>query len=420
MKRFRILFFGALIMGNLFSCKASFELSPNNWLNDNVPSFSKNFEKYFQHVGIAVTYENELSKKIIQDGLKKHTNSITMGNEFKPDFVFNNWEIWPKPNLDGRFTDSDGKNITVPSNVPNWNNKVDNCLQICKDLGIQMRGHVLLWHSQTPAWFFHEDFDKEKPLVDKSTMNARLEWYIKTLVEHVQDWEKKNNNGKHIVWAWDVANEAASDGATTDDPRLRNAEEGSKWFEIYGDESFLIQAFRYANKYVSKDVELCYNDYNCVYDGKRSSILKILDSIIAHKNDLQMPTRINAMGMQSHISKNTKVTDFEKAIKDFLTKDIDVQITELDIATEEKYDPQELAEVYKKYFEMFIKNRKTEKSKGISAVTVWGINDETTWLNSPDQIKWHGNVKQYPLLFELNSSGEMVTKKAFDEIMKIN
>ncbi|MBQ6555143.1 MAG: endo-1,4-beta-xylanase, partial [Firmicutes bacterium] len=78
-----------------------------------------------------------------------------------------------------------------------------------------------------------------------------------------------------------------------------------------------------------------------VYRAKkplRSGMLKLLDNVIAAQNDSNLPARIDVMGMQSHISKRTKLSDFERAIDDFTAKGLDVQVTELDIATEEKYD----------------------------------------------------------------------------------
>lgn len=49
---------------------------------------------------------------------------------------------------------------------------------------IRVRGHVLVWHSQTPEWFFHEDYNVAKPYVDKETMNRRLEWFISSVFDH--------------------------------------------------------------------------------------------------------------------------------------------------------------------------------------------------------------------------------------------
>ena len=314
-----------------------------------------------------------------------------MGNEFKPDFIFA-WALNKNSNKKD-FTASNGKTIKVPSSIPSFKSQ-DEYLSICKNLGLKMRGHVLVWHSQTPKAFFRVDYDENASLVDKDTMNARLEWYIKTVLEHIDSWEKINNNGEHIIWAWDVVNEAVADGQNG---VLRNS--GSDWYSIYKSDEFIVNAFRYANKYAPKDVLLAYNDYGCTDSGKRSGMLKILDDVIKAKDDQELPTRIDVMGMQSHIGKYTTTSSFEQAVKDFTAKGVDVHVTELDIATEEKYDSAELAKVYGNFFKMFIKNRKTDSAHGISCVTIWGINDESTWINSPDQIKWHGNVTQYPLLF---------------------
>ena len=142
-----------------------------------------------------------------------------MGNEFKPESIMNwNWDKSFRNNLID-FTDSLGTKIKVPSNNSLNFNTVDATLEICKKLGIKMRGHVLVWHSQTPDDFFAEGYSAKTSgelitnLVDKDTMTARQEWYIKTVLEHVADWEAEYNNGEHIIWAWDVVNEAMADDA---------------------------------------------------------------------------------------------------------------------------------------------------------------------------------------------------------------
>ena len=379
------------------------------WCDESVKSFKDAYSKYFDYVGFAAT-GNELTDAEIQKGLKKHANTTTMGNEFKPDFVFA-WQLNQNTQTKD-FTASNGKTIKVPASIPSFTSQ-DNYLKICKDLGLKMRGHVLVWHSQTPAAFFRENYNQSGSLVDKATMTARQEWYIKTVLEHVAAWENANNNGEHIIWAWDVVNEAVADGQNG---ALRS--QGSDWYSIYKNDEFIVNAFRFANKYAPKDVLLCYNDYNCTDSGKRSGMLKILDDVIKAKNDSTLPTRIDVMGMQSHINKYTTTASFEQAVKDFTGKGLDVHVTELDIGTEEKYDSAELANVYGNFFKMFIKNRKTDSARGISSITIWGINDETTWLNSDSQIVWHGNVTQYPLLFAKNASGKFVCKEAFDAVIE--
>ena len=45
-----------------------------------------------------------------------------------------------------------------------------------------MRGHTLVWHSQTPDWLFYEDYDTSKKYVDRDTMLKRMEAYIKKVM----------------------------------------------------------------------------------------------------------------------------------------------------------------------------------------------------------------------------------------------
>lgn len=386
-----------------------------DWMDKSVPSLSKTYAEYFDKMGIAVEYGihgykvRELSEYEVQCGLEKHASTITMGNEFKPQFICQWWG--GNPALSGeKFTASNG--ITIDTPVLKGFGSVDAILTICKAYNLQLRGHVLVWHSQTEDQFFYEGYNTKNKLVDKDTMTARQEWYIKTVIEHVQEWEAKNNKGKHIIWAWDVVNEAVADGSSN----LRSKD--SKWYEVYGNDEFIVNAFRFANKYVSPDVKLCYNDYGCTNTAKRNGMINVLKDIQAAQNDSVLPTRLDAMGMQSHISINTSVSTFENAIRDFLALGIDVQITELDVATESYYNPKILGSKYYDLFTMFLENRKVDDKNGISAITIWGINDEVTWLNSESQIKFHGNVAQYPLLFKLDEEGRYITKEAFWSVIQ--
>ena len=340
---------------------------------------------YFDYFGFCVSYNNTFKEALLQKGLPLHASCITMENEFKPDFIF----AWAKPNKLTEFRGEDGKLYEVPADIPNFK-QMDSILSDMKKLGLKLRGHTLVWHSQTPAWFFQKNFSRngESELVTPAEMNARMEWYIKTVFEHVAEWEKKNNNGEHMILAWDVVNEAAADNSTETN-YLRDAS-SSKWFAIYQNDTFIVNAFRYANKYAPKDVKLVYNDYGCSSPNKNKAICKIIDAI-----QVAPDARIDAAGMQTHISINDSAVNFEKAVKNFLAKGINVQITEMDVANgASSYNAMKLKDCYKTYFKMFIANRKQPGKNGIEGVTLWGVRDEWTWLNN-----MHKGHTQYPLLF---------------------
>ena len=379
---------------------SSAKKAAENWAD--APSLYQAYKDYFDYFGFACTFKDELRYTEISDVLAKHANMITMGNEFKPDFVFN----WQKPSATEDFIAEDGNTYKVPKGMPNYGSMRD-ILFTAQAMDVQLRGHVLVWHSQTPKWFFKVDYKEENAYVDAATMAAREEWYIKSVLNYVNEWEVRYNKGKHIVAMWDVVNEAVADGAGSQ----KWLREDSDWYRIFKNEDFIVNAFRYANKYAPKDVLLVYNDYNCYTPGKCAAICNLVDLIRAAPD-----ARIDAIGMQSHIGISYPAVhgnnSFEDTIKKFLAKDVDVQITELDVANgSNKYSSVALKARYKDLFKMFLANRKTDEKHGVMGVTIWGLSDKGTWLNDQAQYKGH---KQYPLLMD----EEMNVKPAFYGVLE--
>lgn len=393
-----------------------------NWLSDTVPSLKETYKDYFDYIGMEAN-SNNLPTQAVLDGLKKHASTTTMENELKPQSIMGWWNN--EPTVDGTFTSSKGVKIKTPK--LNGLNNVGKYLNYCKTAGIKMRGHVLVWHSQTEECFFTEDYKKPvyadanngtiKNKASKEEMDARLEWYIKTVLEYVNNWEKENNNGEHIIWAWDVVNEAMADDAeqavtanwlrgstsgtknkapnATDIAPASGGSNGSRWYQAFESEEYIINAFRYANKYAPKDIKLCYNDYNEFMDysegWKTTAICHIVEKIKAHEADAELPTRFDAVGMQSHLRLSwPSLSDYEKTIKRFLNLGVDIHVTELDVTASSN---SECKKFYGDYFNI-IKNygNKCTDYNGhkITSVTLWGINDENSWINRG------GN---YPLLF---------------------
>ena len=400
----------------------------------------------FDRFGFACE-SGEIANTSAAKGLVRHGNTTTPGNEFKPQFVL--WQ-YSQPTELVDFTDSNGTTIKVPKKI-NFSEKMDPFLNAAKKAGIQLRGHVLVWHSQTFEWFFTKDYaykvtysnGKPNNLVDKETMTARQEWYIKSVLEHVAEWEAANGygEGNHIIYSWDVVNEAVADDARNNDtnylrgstPGTQTAKDsgygctdggGSRWYQIYESGEFIVNAFRFANAYAPADVTLCYNDYNEYLnynagDGgswKTEGIVRLLKYI---KNGEEktvdgrlVAPRINAMGMQSHVEPNwMNVSSYEGALKRFLALDLDVQVTEFDIGTSNKDDTED----WSSYFKLLKKYGKngSEKSKYkghcVTGVTIWGINDENSW-------KSYGG-SQYPLIFK-KSGSSYLTKECFYSVLE--
>ena len=357
-------------------------LNQPNWKD--VPALKDAYKDYFEYFGFAVP-ENQLKDKKLMEGLSWQASCFTCENECKPDFIFN----WAKPTSLVDFVAEDGKTYQVPPSLAGFK-RLGEILTIARDNGMKMRGHVLVWHGQTPDWFFKQNYSSDGAMVDKATMTARQEWYIKSVLEFVKTWEEENNNNQRIIITWDVVNEACTDGSWEDNP-LRTA---SPWFAIYGDDTFIVNAFRYANKYAPKEVQLAYNDYSSYSPAKTKAICRVVQDIQAARD-----ARIDVVGMQSHVSMSyPTINDYEKAVQQFVALGVNVQVTEMEIAFGGRLVSQEiLKERYIEYFKMFLKNRKTAGKHGISGITLWGTKDEVSWIrNNSDEM----NKVQRPLLFE--------------------
>ena len=330
----------------------------------------------------------------------KHFNAITTGNELKPDAMFG----YSNDRCPGTETVTlNGSELVVPKmdysraektldHIYDWNAEHP-------DQKIMVRGHVLVWHSQTPEWWFHEDYDASKPYADTETMNRRMEWYIKTMAEH---FTGKDSKYRGMFYGWDVVNEAVSDGSGT----YRNDRENSNWWKVYQSNEFIIDAFRFANKYMDPSVDLFYNDYGECSPKKREGIVKLLKDVKEAEG-----TRIDGVGMQGHYQteSNPSIEDFEASARAFAEVVDQIQITEFDLSASGAYDgtdvtkDAEFATQAYRYKAFFDKIREL-KAEGIpfTNITFWGVVDKFSWLQTFNTVggATDGTRKQCPLLFD--------------------
>lgn len=293
--------------------------------------------------------------------IKKDFSSITCENEMKPDYI-----------LDYE------KTIASKDGMPEINTEnMDRIMTMAEDAGLKMRGHTLVWHSQTPQWLFHKDYDENKDYVDRDTMLERMEVYIKKVLTFCEE--------KHpgTVYAWDVVNEAASDGngLRTDSP----------WYITIG-EDYIEKAFEYARKYAGKDVKLYINDYNTEVREKRNVLFDVVSNL--HEKGL-----VDGFGMQSHHdAQYFDANSVKTTIMKFAALEgLEIQLTELDMHYNDNSEEamKEQADNYRAMFDELVEIDKEEFAQ-ITNVTFWGLDDAHTWLSG------FKKETSYPLLFDEN------------------
>lgn len=366
--------------------------------------------------GCAVT-GMEVDDPGVWDIVTTHFEAVTLGNELKPDALFD-YSVSTCPGT--VVAELNGQEMTVPKisykraekildKFLDWNTKNP-------DKQIKIRGHVLVWHSQTPEWFFHEDYDKNKPYVSAAEMDRRQEWYIKTVLEHFTGEDSKY---KDMFYGWDVVNEAISDGTGTYRSDNENPSEplsddrhgsNSSWWHVYQSQEYIINAFKYANKYAPADLELYYNDYNECVSKKKYGIIKLLEEIKAQEGAPGEGTRISAMGMQGHYGMDDPgPTDIQSAIRQYSEVVGKVQFTELDVRASDGYDGSEAAkpdeyEKLKKRYNVIWYSAKNANKDGqvVDGLTFWGTVDHYSWLQSRSNVGGGSTtgLPQCPLLFD--------------------
>ena len=213
-------------------------------------SLAEVYKDYFK-MGVAVpatvmTNTNDQFRKLVTTEF----NSVTCENELKPENVLDTATTLADP---AKYNECPAIHFDAAKPT----------LDFCKENGLQMRGHTLIWHSQTPSWFFYKDYNVNGELADRELMLKRMENYI----DSVMNWCEENYPG--VIYAWDVVNEAAGDNGGMRD---------SYWTKVVG-EDFVEQAFKFARKHAPKGVELFYNDYKEYQPAKQQVIIDMLKPI---------------------------------------------------------------------------------------------------------------------------------------------
>ncbi|HET6407947.1 MAG TPA: endo-1,4-beta-xylanase [Chthoniobacteraceae bacterium] len=318
---------------------------------------------------------------------------------------------------------------------------------------MELAGHTLVWHSQTPNWVFEgthlppgagkeskpasepnksdgapptppppaatpadgprgpgrgpggrgfggfggfRSFNLDGPRASREELLERMREHIHTVVGRY----------KGRIKVWDVVNEAIADGGSD---VLRK----SPWSVIIGPD-FIEKAFQYAHE-ADPDAILRYNDYGLENPEKRRKLI----SLIKQLQEKKVP--VMAIGSQAHLNVSITFEAMDQCLVEMKSLGLPIHITELDVnaamggqrntgadiagnstSTEGGLvadADKKFTDAYTGIFRAFLKHR-----DAVRIVTFWGPNDANSWRS-----------RGRPLLFD----GDSKPKPAFDAVIKL-
>jgi len=320
---------------------------------------------------------------------------------------------------------------------------------------MELAGHTLVWHSQTPNWVFEgthlppgaskesrpageenktdaappaapspvatppdtppglgrgpggrgfgfggfggfRAFNLDGPRASREELLERMRKHIHTVMGRYK--------GK--IKVWDVVNEAIADSG----PDLLRK---SPWSVIIGSD-FIEKAFQYAHE-ADPEAILRYNDYGLENPEKRKRLIILIKQL----QEKKVP--VMAIGSQAHLNVSVTFEAMDQSLAEIKTLGLPIHITELDVngavggqrgtgaeigantsATEGGLVAEadkKLTDAYTGIFRAFLKHR-----DAVKVVTFWGANDANSWRR-----------RGRPLLFDSESK----PKPAFDAVIKL-
>jgi endo-1,4-beta-xylanase len=306
---------------------------------------------------------------------------------------------------------------------------------------MELGGHTLVWHSQTPNWVFEgtqlpPGAGKEAPLAREEAKanaaplspppnaappdgprgpgrgpgaggfggfrgfnldgpRASREELLERMREHIHTVVGRY---KGKIKVWDVVNEAISDNGPD---VLRK----SPWSVIVGPD-FIEKAFEYAHE-ADPDAILRYNDYGLENPEKRRKLITLIKQL----QEKKVP--VMAIGSQGHLNVSITFETMDQCLADLKTLGLPIHITELDVngamggqrgtgadiagnsaATEGGLVAEadkKLTDAYTGIFRAFLKHR-----DAVKLVTFWGPNDANSWRSRGRPLLFDGDCKPKP------------------------
>ena len=310
-------------------------------------SLKELFAKHGMKAGTCITAQM-IAREETNELIRNQFNSVTMENAMKPEMILNQIESKKAGEL-----------------VVKFNAEAVQLLDWAKENNFSMRGHTLVWYSQTPEWLFHEDFEVNKDFVSRDELLKRMESMIRQVFEYLS-----NQGYIDLFYAYDVVNEAWMENGT-----MRQ----TYWSDIIGDD-YIWYAFYYADKYAPESVDLYYNDYNEQY--KTDTLVQFVKTLVDENGEYL----IDGVGLQAHLYTSDSLRAYFMTVDALAETGLKLQLTELDVCLGKYMAPLPADETNLSaqgvfYYDLIngLFERVDAGSLKMDALTFWGFADNMSW-----------------------------------------
>lgn len=232
----------------------------------------------------------------------------------------------------------------------NWG-PADQLVAAARRNGQQVHGHTLLWHSQLPAWLTD---GVASGAIGPAELREIVRDHIRTVVGHFK--------GK--VRAWDVVNEAFTDGSA---PVLRDT-----IFRQHLGENYIAQALRWAHE-ADPHAKLFLNDYAIDnVNAKSTAYFELARTLRAQRVPL------HGMGFQGHLDLQYPIPiDAHENLARFDRLGLETAFTEVDVRYFLPGDTYKTAGQVGSFNVLLQACLLTPKCV---MFTVWGFTDKYSWV----------------------------------------
>lgn len=247
-------------------------------------------------------------------------------------------------------------------------------MDFAQEHDLRVYGHTLMWHSQTPAWFFQDGGrDLTDSPADQEILRQRLHDHVFAVAADLAGAYGPFGSDTNPLVAFDVVNEVVDDGTTYADGMRR-----SRWYQVLG-EQFVDLAFQYADEAFNdlyaadgadRPVTLFINDYNTEQAGKRGRLHALVERLL----DRGVP--VDGVGHQFHLALSTPVSTLADALAGFEDLPVVQAVTELDVVVGSAEQARLIDQgyYYRDAFRIF-----REHADDLFSVTLWGLTDGRSW-----------------------------------------